>query len=80
MHYNWGPGRNRTLILFLIIGDLIQVLQFMTHSCVTDPLVHCGQHFGQAIHALCNVQALLMNGLLQMGELADMPEESFTAE
>ena len=31
------------------------------------------------MHALCNVQALLTNGLLRMGELADEPEEAFTS-
>ncbi|KAG1884433.1 hypothetical protein F4604DRAFT_1521323, partial [Suillus subluteus] len=45
-----------------------------------DPLVHYGRHFGQTIHALCNFQALLTNGILQMGELAETPEENFTAE
>ncbi|KAG1743916.1 hypothetical protein EDB19DRAFT_1894673 [Suillus lakei] len=46
----------------------------------TDPLVHYGRHFGQTVHALCNFQALLMNGILQMRELAKIPEENFTAE
>ena len=32
------------------------------------------------VHALCNIQALLTNGLLRMGERADKPEESFTFE
>jgi len=32
------------------------------------------------VHALCNVQALLTNGLLRIGELASEPEESFTHE
>ena len=32
------------------------------------------------VYALCNFQVLLTNGLLQMGELADVPEENFTAE
>ncbi|KAG2103042.1 hypothetical protein BD769DRAFT_1630920 [Suillus cothurnatus] len=47
---------------------------------VTDPLVHYGRHFGRTVHALCNFQALLTNGILRMGELADTPEENFTAE
>ncbi|KAG2114455.1 hypothetical protein BD769DRAFT_1363829, partial [Suillus cothurnatus] len=47
---------------------------------VTDPLVHYGRHFGRTVHALCNFQALLTNRILQMGELADTPEENFTAE
>lgn len=29
---------------------------------------------------MANVQVLLTNGILQMGELADQPDESFTAE
>jgi hypothetical protein len=49
-------------------------------SCVTDPLVHHGRHFARTVHALCNVHALLTNGILRMVELADSPEESFTAE
>ncbi|KIK34358.1 hypothetical protein CY34DRAFT_98146 [Suillus luteus UH-Slu-Lm8-n1] len=46
----------------------------------TDPLVHYGCHFGRTVHALCNFQALLTNGILRMGELAEIPEENFTAE
>ena len=42
----------------------------MSHGC----------HFGQTIHALCNVKALLTNGILRLGELAEEPEEAFTAE
>ncbi|KAF9222383.1 hypothetical protein BS17DRAFT_838395 [Gyrodon lividus] len=33
-----------------------------------DPLVHHGQHFGRAVHAFCNVQTLVTNGLLVMGD------------
>jgi hypothetical protein len=32
------------------------------------------------VHALCNVQAIITDGLLRIGELADDPEESFSAE
>ncbi|KAG2081961.1 hypothetical protein BD769DRAFT_1633495 [Suillus cothurnatus] len=46
----------------------------------TDPLVHYGCHFGRTVHALCNFQALLTNRILQMGEVADTPEENFTAK
>lgn len=49
-------------------------------ACTSDPLISHGRHFGRTVHALCNVQALLTNGLLRMGELADQPEETFTAE
>ncbi|KAG2129163.1 hypothetical protein DEU56DRAFT_915282 [Suillus clintonianus] len=45
-----------------------------------DPLVHYGRHFGRTVHALCNFQALLTNGILRMGELAEIPEENFTNE
>jgi hypothetical protein len=49
-------------------------------SSTSDPLVHHGRHFGRTLHAMTNVQALLTNGLLRMVELADRPEETFTAE
>lgn len=29
---------------------------------------------------MSNIQVLITNGLLRMGELADQPEETFTAE
>jgi len=50
------------------------------HSCHSDPLVSHGRHFGCTIHALCNIQTLLTNGLLRLGELAEEPEEAFTYE
>jgi hypothetical protein len=49
-------------------------------SCASDPLVHHGRHFGRTLHAMTNVQILLTNGILRMGELADQPDEAFTAE
>ncbi|KAI0067315.1 hypothetical protein BV25DRAFT_1911964 [Artomyces pyxidatus] len=45
-----------------------------------DPLVHHGRHFGRTIHALANFQALITNGLLRLGELAETPDDHFTAE
>ncbi|KAF8834355.1 hypothetical protein BDN67DRAFT_915129 [Paxillus ammoniavirescens] len=33
-----------------------------------DPLVHHGRHFGRAVHAFCNVQTLITNGLMFMGD------------
>ena len=39
-----------------------------------------GHHFCRTVHALCNVKALLTNGILRLGELAEEPEEAFTAE
>ncbi|KAG1741363.1 hypothetical protein EDB19DRAFT_1634531 [Suillus lakei] len=50
------------------------------NSSATDLLVHYGRHFRRMVHALCNFQALLTNRILRMGELADTPEENFTAE
>ncbi|KAF8834724.1 hypothetical protein BDN67DRAFT_914346, partial [Paxillus ammoniavirescens] len=42
-----------------------------------DPLVHHGRHFGRAVHAFCNVQTLVTNGLIRMA--ADGDEETLTA-
>lgn len=39
-----------------------------------------GRHFGRTVHPLANIKALITNGVLRMGELADEPEEFFTAE
>ncbi|KAI0055415.1 hypothetical protein BV25DRAFT_1815634 [Artomyces pyxidatus] len=49
-------------------------------SSISDPLVSYGRHFGRTVHALANVQALITNGLLRMGELSDSPDVFFTAE
>lgn len=49
-------------------------------SSTTDPLVHHGRHFCRTVHALCNIQALLTNGILRTVELAEAPQENFTAE
>ncbi|KAF8227117.1 hypothetical protein L208DRAFT_1298352 [Tricholoma matsutake] len=49
-------------------------------SCASDPLVHYGQHFGRAVHAMCSIQALLTNGILHMGEEGEVVEESLTPE
>ena len=49
-------------------------------SSTADPLVHYGRHFGRTVHALCTVSALLNNGILRMGELAERAEDTFTHE
>ena len=49
-------------------------------SCVGDPLVHYGRHFGRVVHAMCSVQALLTNGIVRMGEGGEVVEESLTTE
>ncbi|KIK77095.1 hypothetical protein PAXRUDRAFT_167821 [Paxillus rubicundulus Ve08.2h10] len=43
-----------------------------------DPLVHHGHHFSQAVHAFCNVQILIMNGLQAMGDNT-LDDENLTA-
>jgi hypothetical protein len=40
-----------------------------------DPLVHHGRHFGRAVHAFCNAQTLISNGITLMGENANDEEE-----
>jgi len=47
-----------------------------------DPLVHHGRHFGRTIHALCNVNALVTNGILRLQALAEQPQadEDFSAQ
>ena len=50
------------------------------YRCHSDPLISHGQHFGQTVHVLCNVQAIMTNSLLRLGELADKPKELFTAQ
>jgi len=47
-------------------------------SRASDPLVHYGRHFGRTVHAMCNIQALITNGIMQMA--ADAPEESLTSQ
>ena len=50
-------------------------------SRATDPLVHHGRHFGRSIHALCNMHALINNGIIRIGERADDSDsEEFTLQ
>ncbi|EGO04598.1 hypothetical protein SERLA73DRAFT_44873 [Serpula lacrymans var. lacrymans S7.3] len=49
-------------------------------SCHANPLVHHGQHFGQTIHALCNVQTLLMNRIVWLRELTHQNEKDLKFE
>lgn len=77
MHLNLAPERNR----MLPFESAIFVPNQSFRSCNnTDPLTHYGRHFCRTVHALCNFQTLLTNGLLKIGELADVPDEDFTAE
>ena len=43
----------------------------------SDPLVHHGRHFGRTVHAMCNVRALIGNGLLLL-ENGEVTEELLT--
>jgi hypothetical protein len=49
-------------------------------SRTSDPLVHHGRHFGRTVHVMCNIQALVTNGILLLGEDGEVAEESLTAE
>lgn len=63
---------------FQILINEAKLLKTCFNRRSTDPLVHSGRHFGRTIHALCNVHALINNGIIRMGERADEPEEAFT--
>ena len=52
----------------------------LTCSRTSDPLVHYGRHFSRTVHALCNINALITNGILRMEERSEEAEESFTAQ
>jgi hypothetical protein len=39
-----------------------------TSRAATDPLVHHGRHFGRTVHTFCNINTLIANGLLRMGD------------
>lgn len=76
-----GP-RKKAYVLepsWLLSGSVARINTSL-YSCLSDPLVSHGRHFGRTVHALCNITTLLINGLLRMGELAEQPEESFTLE
>lgn len=64
-------------------ASLFQAFKFLIISLLCtrtaqDPLVHHGRHFGRAVHAFCNVQTLIVNGLQAMCD--DTPlDENLTA-
>lgn len=68
-----GPRKKPSVTSFVIL----QLLPLTVCRTTQDPLVHHGRHFGRAVHAFCNVQTLITNGLAvladQEGELADLP-------
>lgn len=47
-------------------------------SCIADPFVHHGRHFGRTIHALCRVHAVLNNGILRESSILEDEEELAT--
>ncbi|KAN0091493.1 hypothetical protein V8E55_005059 [Tylopilus felleus] len=52
-------------------------LQLGPRKKPSDLLVHHGHHFGQVVHAFCNVQTLIANGLQAMSD--DTSKESLPA-
>jgi len=73
-----GP-RKKARVSSVLLDSPFALQKFLA-SCISDPLIGHGRHFGRTVHALCNVGSLLTNGILRLGEQADEPEESFTAE
>ena len=45
-----------------------------------DPLIHHGRHFGRTVHAMCNVQSLILNGVERIAASEEVAEESLTFE
>ena len=63
--------------------SLFQAFKFLIISLLCtrtaqDPLVHHGRHFGRAVHAFCNVQTLIVNGLQAMCDNTPL-DENLTA-
>ena len=71
-----GPRKKMHVIIQYLYASLLTSYT----SSSTDPLVHNGRHFCRTVHAMCNMQTLLINGILRVGEQAEKPEEEFTAE
>lgn len=87
--YSLGREKRRKFPDFLeVLPKLKAVTDFASENCnssvlssrSTDPLVHHGRHFGRTVHALCNIHALISNGIIRLGEQAEEPEEEFTAQ
>ena len=72
-----GP-RKKPLVAYF---DLTWSFRWLSPcSRATDPLVHHGRHFGRTIHALCNVHALIEQGIGRMLRLSENPDEIFTLQ
>ena len=63
-----GPRKKAYVryIYLLIVCPQQTRYRYFRPSCLTDPLVHHGRHFGRTEHALCNVRTLLTNGLVHL--------------
>jgi hypothetical protein len=75
---NWDLGRKCTLFSRTPLDIPYEII--LVASCISDPLIGHGRHFGRTVHALCNIQVLLTNGILRLSEQGNEPEESLTAE
>ena len=66
MPCNLARERNRAFLSHRLSNCIVVLLT----SCVSDPLIHHGRHFGRTHHALCSMRVLLKNGLLRQERLA----------
>lgn len=83
VHYTKVRERNRASLSSCSIFSISYNRRYqILHSCLSDPLIHHGRHFGRTLHALCNIHSLITNGILRTIELDDDPEleHSFTTE
>jgi hypothetical protein len=74
-----GP-RKKAYVLLIASFFVHFTFQLAEASCLSDPLIGHGRHFGRTVHALCNIQVLLANGILRLGERLDEPGEVCTSE
>ena len=65
----------KSVILYAILSDKIVVA-----SHAGDPLIHYGRHFSRTVHAMCNVQVLLTQGVDRLASTEVVAEESLTLE
>lgn len=73
-----GPRKKPYVVGDTLLCVYTHLTPFCTGSCTTDPLVHHGRHFCRTVHALCNVSALLTNGIVRLTE--ERPDEELTEE
>ena len=93
--YVWRTILNRTRYpcqWFEALKKKVPVSPPLRYSCESDialswlsrtgdPLIHHGRHFGRTVHAMCNVQVLIINGLLHLSETdGEVQEETLTYE